>query len=185
MAVIHRMSPRRAREMRVAINACPRDRDATEPSCVMMRNAQRKNPTIAITPASCMRKLVIKSSILRVSSNTILRMINPSAMINTIPISVRMVMRRDLMIPRALQRVTKKNTPIKTPTMRAVIGLRKYDVIQMDMSVMLTAMRVFQRVFQNHADSSLRSAKKTNKRLKIATMLRATSIQNPVFPSVK
>lgn len=179
------MRPRITREMMVAINACPRERTGADPSWAIMRNAQRKNPTIAITPASCIRKPVINSSILRVSSNTILRTINASANINIMPISVRTVMRRDLMSPRALQRVMKKNIPMRIPTTIAVIGLRKYEVNQIAMSETQTAMRAFERVFQNHTGSSLRSAKNTKKRLNTAMTLSARRIQNAVFPSVK
>lgn len=134
---------------------------------------------------SCIWGWFINSRILCVSSNIILRTINPIAIMNTIPIRVRRVMRRDLIHPRAFQRVMKKNTPTMKPTMRAGMGLRKYDANQTATSMMRRAMRVFVTLFQRETGSSLRSAKKTKKRLNTPRAPSAISIQNGVFPPVK
>jgi hypothetical protein len=104
---------------------------------------------------------------------------------NIIPMRVRSVMRSDLIHPRALQRVMKKNTPIIEPTMSAGRGSRKSDAIQMATRVMATAIAVFMTVFQSDTGSSLRLAKKRKRRLKIPRMLSQTTIQNKVFLPVK
>jgi len=82
-----------------------------------------------------------------------------------IPMSVRRVMRRAFIHPRALQRVIKKNIPITEPTRRAGSGSRKSDAIQRATRVTATAIAVFMTLFQSGTGSSLRSAKKRNRRL--------------------
>ena len=102
-----------------------------------------------------------------------------------IPIRVKIVIKKDLINPRALQRVMKKKKPIMTPTMMAVKGWRKRDKIQIATPIIAPAIRVFRILFQSATDSSFRLAKKTNRRLNRPKTLNPISIQNGALSPVK
>jgi hypothetical protein len=83
--------------------------------------------------------------------------------ITTIPMSVRRVIRRDLIQPNTLQRDVKKKKAIMAPMIIATTGLRKSEKIQIETDKTMAAMRVFAILFPTDTGSSLRYAKKTNK----------------------
>jgi hypothetical protein len=121
---------------------------------------------------------------LSISPNTALRIRALSARIKITPINVRIVMRRDLIHPRALQRVAKKKNQSMSPTMMAVIGFKKNDATQIDTRAIAPASRVFTILFQRETTSSFLSAKNTN--IKLYTVRRAstTKVQNAIFSHV-
>ncbi len=131
----------------------------------MMSHAPTKNPTIFMIPVSCICGLVTNWRTLVTSPNIARRARRARAQKNMIPMSVRRVMRRDLIHPSALQSVIKKNIPITEPTMSAGRGARKSEAIQIPTRVIATAMAVFMTLFQSETGSSLRFAKKRKRRL--------------------
>lgn len=151
----------------------------------MMSAVPTKNPMIFMIPMSCICGLVTNSRTLVTSPNIARKTRRARAQKNMIPMSVRRVMRRDLIHPRALQSVIKKNIPIIEPTMSAGRGARKSEAIQMATRVTATAIAVFMTLFQRETGSSFRFAKKRKRRLNTPSILSPTRSQKRVFSPVK
>lgn len=124
------------------------------------------------------------SRIAAVSPTTPRNIKKPRASTNTRPIKVSIVMRMDLIQPRALQRVIKKNTPTTTPATIAFIGDKNNDAIQTATSVIAAATRVLIILLKSDTCSSFLSAKNTNKILNAPKRLARISVQNDVFDHV-
>jgi hypothetical protein len=135
-------------------------------------------------PRSCIVGLLINERRLSTSPNTALRMRALSARIKIIPINVRIVMSRDFIHPRALQRVAKKKNQSMSPTTIAVTGFKKNDATQIDTRAIAPARRVFMILFQRETTSSFLSAKNTNIKLNTVRKASTTRVQNAIFSPV-
>lgn len=90
-------------------------------------------------------------------------------------------MRIDFIQPRLLQRVIKKNNQMILQTIIALIGCKKSEATHTDIIKTRTEIRVFMTIFQRETDSSLRFAKKRNKRLNNPRIPHEIRIQKSVF----
>jgi uncharacterized membrane protein YgcG len=101
------------------------------------------------------------------------------------PMRVRMVIRRDLIHPRALQSVVKKKNQSTRPTMIAVSGFKKNEETHIVTIVIAAAIRVFMILFQSEIVSSFLSAKNTNTKLNTPSKAKTTKVQNIILSPVK
>ncbi len=181
----HMRKARIAREITVATNACPTERSRLEPSCEKMRNDPPIIPPIFNIPISLTSGRDKKPRTLAMSWKNIRAHIPPSDKRKINAIRLKIVIRKDLIHPRALQSAMKKKKDTMSPIICDENVLVKNDATQKPTTPITRLMITFKSVFQNGTISSFLSAKNTKRKLKNIIRARALRDQKGILAPVK